>query len=62
MLEGQVDLPWRRRQVEVHAGEWSWFRLGEPHGFNASGDGSRRSNIHVSPRFVTEWLEEEAYG
>jgi quercetin dioxygenase-like cupin family protein len=35
---------------------------GEPHGFTATGDGSKQVNIHASPRFVTEWLEEEAYG
>jgi quercetin dioxygenase-like cupin family protein len=35
---------------------------GEPHAFTASEDGSRQVNIHVSPRFVTEWIEQEAYG
>jgi hypothetical protein len=36
---------------------------GEPHAFVNSGDGPLRSvNIHASPRFVTEWLEQEAYG
>jgi hypothetical protein len=35
---------------------------GEPHGFTATGDGSKQINIHASPRFATEWLEQEAYG
>jgi hypothetical protein len=33
------------------------------HGFVNSGDGPlRQVNIHASPRFVTEWIEQEAYG
>ena len=47
---------------EVSAGHVVVVPAGEPHGFTASGDGSRQINMHASPRFVTEWLEEEAYG
>ncbi len=62
MLEGQATFRGPDREVEVSAGEVVVVPAGEPHGFNASGDGSRQVNIHVSPRFVTEWLEQEAYG
>ncbi len=62
MLEGQSTFRGPDGEVEVHAGEVVVVPAGEPHGFNASGDGSRQVNIHVSPRFVTEWLEQEAYG
>ena len=62
ILEGQATFRGPEGEVEVSAGEVVVVPAGEPHGFNASGDGSRQVNIHVSPRFVTEWLEEEAYG
>jgi len=62
MLEGQAIFRGPEGEVEVSAGQVVVVPAGEPHGFNASGDGSRQVNIHVNPRFVTEWLEEEAYG
>jgi mannose-6-phosphate isomerase-like protein (cupin superfamily) len=49
-------------EVEVGAGAVVVVPPGEPHGFTASAGGSRQVNIHASPRFVTEWLEEESYG
>jgi quercetin dioxygenase-like cupin family protein len=62
MLEGTATFRGPDGEVEVNAGEVVVVPAGEPHAFNASGEGSRQVNIHVNPRFVTQWLEEEAYG
>ena len=62
MLEGQATFRGAHEEVEVSAGQVVVVPAGEPHGFRASGDGSRQVNIHVNPRFVTKWIEEEAYG
>jgi quercetin dioxygenase-like cupin family protein len=62
VLEGQAKFRGPDGEVEVSAGNVVVVPAGEPHGFTATGDGSRQVNIHASPRFVTEWLEQEAYG
>ena len=62
VLEGQATFRGADGEVEVSAGHVVVVPAGEPHGFTATGDGSKQVNIHASPRFVTEWLEEEAYG
>jgi quercetin dioxygenase-like cupin family protein len=62
MLDGHATFRGPQGEVDVGAGEVVVVPPGEPHGFTASGDGSRQVNIHASPRFVTEWLEQEAYG
>jgi quercetin dioxygenase-like cupin family protein len=62
MLEGQAIFRGPDGETEVGAGHVVVVPAGEPHGFTATGDGSRQVNIHASPRFVTEWLEQEAYG
>jgi quercetin dioxygenase-like cupin family protein len=42
----------------VRAGEIAIVPPGVPHRFEASGDGTfRELGIHVSPRFVTEWIK-----
>jgi mannose-6-phosphate isomerase-like protein (cupin superfamily) len=42
----------------VRAGEVAIVPPGMPHCFEASGDGTfREIGIHVSPRFVTEWIK-----
>jgi quercetin dioxygenase-like cupin family protein len=44
-------------QRTVRAGEVVVVHPGTPHRFEASGDGVfREIGIHVSPRFVTEWI------
>ena len=62
MLEGQATFRGADHEQEVPAGHIVIVPPGEPHGFTASGTGSKQVNIHVSPRFVTAWIEEEAYG
>jgi quercetin dioxygenase-like cupin family protein len=62
VLEGQATFRGADGERDVSAGHIVVVSAGEPHGFTASGDGSRQVNIHASRRFVTEWLEEEAYG
>ena len=61
ILEGQATFRGAGEEVEVSAGQVVVVPAGEPHAFKATGEGSRQVNIHVSPRFVTQWLEEEAY-
>jgi quercetin dioxygenase-like cupin family protein len=60
VLEGSATFRAGDAEQEVPAGHVVVVPAGEPHGFTASGDGSKQINIHASPRFVTEWLEEEA--
>jgi quercetin dioxygenase-like cupin family protein len=62
VLEGQATFRGPDGDVDVGAGHVVVVPAGEPHGFTASEGGSRQVNIHVSPRFVTEWIEQEAYG
>ena len=62
MLEGQATFRGPEGEVDVGAGSVVVVPAGEPHAFKGSGEGSRQVNIHASPRFVTEWLEEEGYG
>jgi mannose-6-phosphate isomerase-like protein (cupin superfamily) len=45
----------------VRAGEVAIVPAEEPHGFTNTGDGVlRQIDIHVSPRFETEWLASSA--
>jgi quercetin dioxygenase-like cupin family protein len=62
VLEGSAVFRGADGEVEVGAGSVVVVPAGEPHGFRATAGGSRQVNIHASPRFVTDWLEQEAYG
>ncbi len=58
MLEGQATVADGVADLEVHAGDIAIAPAGQPHGFVNSGDRPlRQIDIHVSARFVTEWLE-----
>ena len=61
VLDGQATFRGPDGEVEVAGGHVLVVPAGEPHGFK-TGDGSRQVNIHASPRFVTEWLEQDADG
>jgi mannose-6-phosphate isomerase-like protein (cupin superfamily) len=57
MHEGQATFFLGDEQLEVRAGEVVVVPAGQPHAFVNSGDGRlRQLDIHVSPRFETEWL------
>ena len=55
--EGQATMTAGDREVVVTAGDIVVVPAGQPHGFVNSGDGPlRQIDIHLSPRYVTEWL------
>ena len=60
-LEGQATFHGPEGDVEVSPGHVTVVPPGEPHGFTSSGDVPlRQVNIHVSPRLISRWLEDEA--
>jgi mannose-6-phosphate isomerase-like protein (cupin superfamily) len=57
--EGEATLTAGDERRVVRAGEIVIVPPGVPHAFVNSGDGPlRQIDIHVSPRFDTEWLDE----
>jgi quercetin dioxygenase-like cupin family protein len=55
--EGEAVFTAGDEERVVRAGEVAIVPPGVPHRFEASGDGTfREIGIHVSPRFVTEWI------
>jgi mannose-6-phosphate isomerase-like protein (cupin superfamily) len=55
--EGQATMTAGDRTIEVSAGDIVVVPAGQPHAFVNSGDGRlRQIDIHLSPRYVTEWL------
>ncbi len=59
VLEGQATYTVGTQQVEVTAGQIVITGPDVPHAFVNSGTGIlRQVDIHVSPQFVTEWLED----
>src|SRR3954447_6464691 len=55
--EGRATLRVGEQELEIEAGQLVVVPAGVPHGFTNSGDGPlRQIDIHLSPRFVTEWL------
>jgi mannose-6-phosphate isomerase-like protein (cupin superfamily) len=56
--EGTATFRVRDEEIEIGAGQVVVVPGGVPHGFVNSGDGPlRQIDIHLNPRFVTEWLE-----
>jgi len=59
ILEGQATLDDGEARRDVGAGDVVLIPAGQPHGFVNSGEGRlRQIDIHVSPSFATEWLEQ----
>jgi mannose-6-phosphate isomerase-like protein (cupin superfamily) len=55
--EGEATMTAGERQIVVGAGDVVVVPAGQPHGFVNSGSGRlRQIGIHLSPRYVTEWL------
>jgi mannose-6-phosphate isomerase-like protein (cupin superfamily) len=58
--EGQATAVVGDEERQVRAGDIVLISANQPHGFSNSGDVPlRQIDIHVSPRFVTEWLTEQ---
>jgi mannose-6-phosphate isomerase-like protein (cupin superfamily) len=61
--EGQATFTMDGEQREVHAGDIVVAHANEAHSFVNSGAGPlRQVDIHLSPSFSTEWLEERDAG
>jgi mannose-6-phosphate isomerase-like protein (cupin superfamily) len=59
LQEGRATFITDEEEREAEAGEIVVVPPNTPHRFVNSGDGPlRQVDIHVSPRFVTEWLED----
>jgi quercetin dioxygenase-like cupin family protein len=57
VLEGTATYDDGQSKREVRAGEMAVVEAQQPHGFVNSGDGVlRQIDIHLSPKFITEWL------
>ena len=55
--EGTATMTAGDRTIEVSAGDIVVVPAGQPHAFVNSGTGPlRQIDIHLSPRYVTEWL------
>ena len=58
VLEGTATFRDETSEREVHGGEMAVVEAHQPHAFVNSGTGTlRQVDIHLSPRFITEWLE-----
>ena len=58
VTEGEATFFGADGERVVRAGEIAIVAAGEPHGFTNSGEGAlKQIDIHVSPRFETEWLK-----
>jgi mannose-6-phosphate isomerase-like protein (cupin superfamily) len=58
VLEGGATFVAQGKTVDVRSGDVVIVPADTPHAFTNSGDGQlRQIDIHVSPRFETEWLE-----
>ena len=60
-LEGRATLHTSEGDIEVGPGHVTVVPPGEPHGFTSSGDVPlRQVNIHVSPRMISRWLDQDS--
>ena len=58
VIEGTATFRDGESERTVHAGEMAVVEANQPHGFVNSGEGTlRQVDVHLSPRFITEWLE-----
>lgn len=58
VLEGTATFRDGKSERVVRAGEMAVVEANQPHGFINSGDGVlRQVDVHLSPKFITEWLE-----
>ena len=58
VIEGTATFRDGRTERLVRAGEMAVVDANQPHAFVNSGTGTlRQVDVHLSPRFVTEWLE-----
>jgi mannose-6-phosphate isomerase-like protein (cupin superfamily) len=58
--EGEATFRLADGERIVRAGEIVLVPAGQPHAFKNTGAGPlRQVDIHASPRFVTEWLEDD---
>jgi mannose-6-phosphate isomerase-like protein (cupin superfamily) len=58
VLEGTSTFDDGAAKRVVSAGEMAIVEAGQAHGFKNTGAGVlRQIDIHLSPRFITEWLE-----
>jgi mannose-6-phosphate isomerase-like protein (cupin superfamily) len=61
LQEGEATFTIDGEQVRARAGDILVARANQAHGFVNTGSERLQSvNIHMSPRFETEWLEEES--
>ena len=57
VIEGTATFRDGQSEREVGAGEMAVVDAGQAHGFTNTGEGRlRQIDVHLSPRFVTEWL------
>ncbi|HKW72502.1 MAG TPA: cupin domain-containing protein [Candidatus Dormibacteraeota bacterium] len=57
VIEGTAMFDDGSSKREVHAGEMAVVDANQPHGFVNTGQSRlRQIDIHLSPRFITEWL------
>src|SRR5438477_9486479 len=57
VVEGTATFDDGQSKREVKAGEMAVVEAGQPHGFANSGAGRlRQIDVHLNPKFITEWL------
>ena len=58
VVEGTATFRDGSGERQVGAGEMAVVEANQPHAFTNSGQGAlRQIDVHLSPRFITEWLE-----